>query len=57
MLTTEYRFSVRLTCRAVGLARAEWYAPSVDSNTRDAPVIEALQSVVATNPRWGFWKW
>ena len=33
-----------------------WYAPRVDATTRDAAVIEALQRVVATHPRWGFWK-
>ena len=56
VLTTEHRLSVRRACRVVGLARAAWYAPPVDATTRDAAVNEALQAVVAANPRWGFWK-
>ena len=55
-MTTEHRLSVRRACRVAGLARAAWYyAPPVDATGRDAAVIEALQRVVAANPRGGFW--
>ncbi len=53
LLTTEHRLSVRRACRVVGLARAACYAPPVDASARDAAVIEALQRVVAANPRGG----
>ena len=56
VLTTAHRLSVRRACRVVGLARAARYAPPVDATARDAAVIDRLQRVVETNPRWGFWK-
>ena len=55
VMTTAHRLSVRRSCRVAGLAQAAWYAPPVDATARDAAVIEALQRVVAANPRWRFW--
>jgi hypothetical protein len=56
VLTTEHELSVRRACRVVGLARTAWYTPPADPAVRDAAVIEALQTVVETHARWGFWK-
>lgn len=56
-LVREHRLSVRRACRAVGLSRAAWYRPPGNWLERDAAVIEALQALVATHPRRGFWKY
>jgi putative transposase len=56
ILTGEHQLSVRRACGAVRLARAAYYRPLQERLTRDQPVIDALQSVVAENTRWGFWK-
>ncbi len=57
LLTTEHGLSVTRACRAVRLSRAAYYRPVVSQAlTTDAPVIDALQGVVAARPRWGFWK-
>lgn len=56
-LTTEHGLSVTRACRAVRLSRAAYYRPTVSrALTTDAPVMDALQGVVAARPRWGFWK-
>src|SRR5438876_5631102 len=44
-------------CQAVGLGRATYYRAVGNWAQRDAPVIEALTTLGATNPRWGFWKY
>jgi len=41
----------------MGLARAAYYQDSVDWQVRDANVIEALNDLVETHPRWGLWKY
>jgi len=41
----------------VGLGRATYYRPGVNWAQRDAAVIEALTTLGATKPRWGFWKY
>lgn len=56
LLVTEHRLPVRRACQAVRLTRAAWYRPPPAPLVRDAAVIEALTGVVATSPRWGFWK-
>lgn len=56
ILTGEHGLSVRRACGAVRLARAAYYRPLQDRLSRDQPVIEGLQGVVADNTRWGFWK-
>ena len=56
-LTTEHGLSVARACRAVRLSRAAYYRPALPrALSTDAPVIDALQGVVAARPRWGFWK-
>lgn len=49
--------SVARSCRCVGLSRATYYETPVDWSARDAEVIDALNQLVETNPRWGFWKY
>ena len=56
-LVTASGLPVRRACQAVGLGRATYYRPGVDWARRDAPVIEALTTLGATRPRWGFWKY
>ena len=56
-LVTASGLPVRRACQAVGLGRATYYRPVVDWARRDAPVIEALTTLGATRPRWGFWKY
>ena len=56
-LVTASGLSVRRACQAVGLGRATYYRPVVDWARRDAQVIEALTTLGATRPRWGFWKY
>src|SRR5713101_3668383 len=48
---------VQRACQAVGLGRATYYRPVVNWAQRDASVIEALTTLGATYPRWGFWKY
>jgi putative transposase len=48
---------VQRACQAVGLSRATYYRPVVNWAQRDGPVIEALTTLGATKPRWGFWKY
>lgn len=45
-------------CRAVGLARSNWYRKTVDWAAKDAPVIDAINEVLDSRvrTRWGFWK-
>ena len=43
-------------CQAARLSRAAYYRPGIDRVARDAAVITALQSIVAGEQRWGFWK-
>ena len=56
-LVTARGLPVRRACQAVGLGRATYYRPVVDWARRDAPVMEALTTLGATRPRWGFWKY
>lgn len=56
-MVTEGGLPVQRACQAVGLGRATYYRPVVDWAQRDGPVIEALRTLGATTPRWGFWKY
>lgn len=56
ILVTEHRLPVRRACQALRLARAAYYRPPRAAVARDAALIEALTSLVARKPRWGFWK-
>jgi putative transposase len=55
-MVTQGGLPVQRACQAVGLGRATYYRPLVNWAQRDASVIEALTTLGATKPRWGFWK-
>ncbi len=55
-LVSEHRLSRTKACKIVGLSRSAYDKPRVDWVQKDAPVIEALNGVVAKRARWGFWK-
>lgn len=50
--------SVQRACQVVRLSRTAYYRPPGDGAQlyRDQPVIDALQTLVGENTRWGFWK-
>jgi len=43
-------------CKAVGLPRSALYKPTTDRAAKDAPLIDAINTVLEKRPRWGFWK-
>jgi putative transposase len=51
-----HRLSRAKACRIVGYSRSACYQPAVDWAAKDAPVIDALNTIIAKRPRWGFWK-
>ena len=55
-LVTVNGLSVQRACQALGMGRATYYRSRVDWARRDAPVIAALTTLVATKSRWGGWK-
>ena len=57
-LASQRSIPVSRACRAVGLARSNWYRQTVDWTARDAPVIDAINEVLDSRvrARWGFWK-
>ena len=56
-MVTQGGLPVQRACQAVELGRATYCRPVVNWAQRDAPVIEALTTMGATKPRWGFWKY
>lgn len=52
----EHQLSITRACSGVSLARSAYYRKPADQAAQDAPVIDALNAVVARHPRWGFWK-
>jgi len=54
-LVAEHRLSVRQSCRSVGLSRAAFYT-SPKNRDGDAEVIDAINAMIDSHPRWGFWK-
>jgi putative transposase len=58
ILHETHGLSVHRACQVVRLSRTAYYQPPGDGErlTRDQPVIDALQALVAANTRWGFWK-
>jgi putative transposase len=56
VMVTEHRLSITRACSATGLSRAAYYKVPALPQERDAEVIDALNSVVERNGRWGFWK-
>jgi putative transposase len=55
-LVKDQEFSIRRSCRLVNLSRAAYYRNENKLAMRDAPVVEALNTIVAKHGRWGFWK-
>lgn len=55
-MVDEHRLSRVRACRIVGFSRSALYKPTMDKAARDAPVIDALNAIVAKRTRWGFWK-
>jgi putative transposase len=58
ILHDTHGLSIQLACQVVRLSRTAYYQPPGDGDrlTRDQPVIDAIQALVAQNTRWGFWK-
>ncbi len=58
ILHDTHGLSIGLACQVVRLSRTAYYQPPGDGDrlTRDQPVIDALQTLIAVNTRWGFWK-
>ena len=52
----EHGLTVTRACQTVGLSRTAYDEPPPARELRDGDVIQALQTVVADNGRWGFWK-
>jgi putative transposase len=55
-LAKDQGLSIKRSCQVVSLSRAAYYREAGRFAVRDAPVIEALNAVVARHGRWGFWK-
>ena len=55
-LTQDQELSIKRSCQLVNLSRAAYYREENKLAVRDAPVVEALNAVVAKHGRWGFWK-
>jgi hypothetical protein len=56
LLTAAHGLSVQRACRAVRWSRAAYYRPPPVPSRADDAVIDALQQVVTSRPRWGFWR-
>ncbi len=52
-MAQDQRLSVRRSCQLVNLSRAAYYRKKNKLEMRDAPVVEALNAVVAKHGRWG----
>ena len=55
-LAKDQKLSIKRSCQLVNLSRAAYYREENKFAVRDAPVVEALNAVVAKHGRWGFWK-
>jgi len=55
-MVEEHMLARAKACKIVGFSRSALYKPLVNWASKDAPVIDALNAVVAKRPRWGFWK-
>jgi putative transposase len=55
-MSEEMLLPVSRACRVARLSRAAYYRPALDRGVRDGEVITALNELVATELRWGFWK-
>ena len=55
-LVADHNLSVRRACAALRLSRAAYYRTPAGTALRDEPVIDALNEVIESHPRWGFQK-
>lgn len=55
-MVEEHQVSVKRACQVARLSRAAYYKPGIDRRQRDQPIIDALNEIIETNGRWGFWK-
>ncbi len=51
-----HQISKAKACKIVSISRSALYKSSVDWAAKDAPVIDALNEIIAKRARWGFWK-
>ena len=56
MMSEEKGLPVTRACSAARLSRAAYYRPVEGRCERDQEVMVALNEIVATELRWGFWK-
>lgn len=56
VMVQDHQLSRSKACKIVGFSRSALYKPTVDLAAKDAPVIDALNEIVAKRSRWGFWK-
>lgn len=55
-MVVDHQLSRSKACKLVGLSRSAFYKPKTDWAAKDAPVVDALNAIVAVRARWGFWK-
>ena len=55
-MVSEHGLSRAKACKTVKLSRSAFYKPTTDRLAKDAPVVDALNEIVAKRARWGFWK-
>ncbi|WP_353239265.1 IS3 family transposase [Limnohabitans sp.] len=55
-MVSDHQLSRSKACKLVGLSRSALYKPKTDWAAKDAPVVDALNAIVAVRARWGFWK-
>jgi len=55
-MVSDHQLSRSKACKLVGLSRSAFYKPKTDWAAKDAPVVDALNAIVAARARWGFWK-
>ncbi len=56
LMVESHRLPRSRACQAVGLSRSALYKPTTDRSQANAPVIDAINTVLQKRPRWGFWK-
>jgi putative transposase len=55
-MVVDHQLSRSKACKFAGLSRPALYKPKTDWDAKDAPVVDALNAIVAVRARWGFWK-
>ena len=55
-MVQDHQISKAKACKIVGFSRSAFYKSTVDWAAKDAPVIDALNEIIAKRARWGFWK-